>query len=77
MSNAETGSVIGGVLRPPILRGYFDKGNQSTNLDEVKQMITDLVVLQQMESVKKVTVSQRDITNSQKDYYKQTEIVTL
>lgn len=76
------GPYLGSNLQPPVFRSYYESSgsrntSESSDLTELKQMITELAKLQQQESSKRVYVSQREISNAQSEYNKQTEIATL
>ena len=77
------GPYLGSNLQPPVFRSYYESGsNNNVNFDDsrlqrIEENIERLAKLQQQESSKRVYVSQREISNAQSEYNKQTEIATL
>ena len=74
------GPYLGSNLQPPVFRSYYEATSSGSNnfdgsrLQRIEESIETLAQMQQKESSKKVFVSQRDISNAQNEYQKQTEI---
>ncbi|AZA82168.1 hypothetical protein C1637_09945 [Chryseobacterium lactis] len=78
------GTYLGSNLQPPIFRSYYEKASSTfgntgnlDRLDRIEQSIEELAAIQKKESMRKTYVVQRDITNSQNESKKQSEIATL
>ena len=77
------GTYLGSNVQPPIFRSYYETSSGSsgnadfTRLERIEQSIEDLAELQRRESHKKVVVSQKEISDAQNEYQKQTDIATL
>ncbi|WP_313215018.1 tape measure protein [Soonwooa sp.] len=77
------GPYLGSNLRPPVFRSYYENSLSSggsgdaSRMERIEKSIEDLAELQSRESQKKVVVSQKEITDAQNEYNKQTEIATL
>lgn len=78
------GTYLGSNLQAPIMKSYYENSNSAVasienteRFNRIESKIEDLADLQRQESIKKVFVSGRDISEDQRERVKRSEIATL